>query len=66
MKPYDKPVKKAFLTSVSILGGNAILAFLVAAFIIPHDIVMGGTTGIGIILSRILPSLDISTVPLSR
>lgn len=31
------------------------LAFLVAAFVIPHDIIMGGTTGIGILLSKILP-----------
>ena len=32
--------------------GNALLAFVVAAFIIPHDIIMGGTTGIGIVLNK--------------
>ena len=36
------------------LVGNALLAFLVAAFIIPHNIIMGGTTGIGILLDRLV------------
>lgn len=36
------------------LLGNALLAFLVAAFIIPHDIIMGGTTGIGILIDRLI------------
>ncbi len=36
-----------------ILVGNAMLAFLVAAFIIPHDILMGGTTGIGIVIHKL-------------
>ena len=38
-----------------IIAGNALLAFLVAAFVIPHDIIMGGTTGIGIVLDGVLP-----------
>ncbi len=42
-------------TVVFILLGNAILAFLVAAFIIPHDIIMGGTTGIAIVVGKYLP-----------
>ncbi len=41
-------------TTFCVLTGNALLAFLVAAFIIPHDIIMGGTTGIGIVLGKIL------------
>ena len=56
MKPYDKPAKKALLTALSIVGGNAVLAFCVAAFIIPHNILIGGTTGIGIVLSHVFPS----------
>lgn len=43
------------LTVGSIVLGNALLAFLVAAFVIPHDIIMGGATGIGLILTRFLP-----------
>lgn len=45
-------------TSAIVLFGNALLAFFVAAFVIPHDIIMGGTTGIGIVLNK---SLSIDT-----
>lgn len=41
------------ITVISIAVGNALLAFLVAAFIIPHNIIMGGTTGIGIVLGKL-------------
>ena len=60
MKPYDKPAKRAAITLLCVLSGNALLAFLVAAFIIPHDIIMGGTTGIGIVLHKAIPQLDVS------
>ena len=62
MKPYDKPQKRIAITTLSILGGNLLLAFLVAAFIIPHNILMGGTSGIGIVLSKLFPWLDVSVV----
>lgn len=48
-------IKKFLWTSLCLLVGNAVLAFLVAAFIIPHNILMGGSTGIGILLTRLLP-----------
>lgn len=48
-------IKSILTTCASILVGNAILAFAVAAFIIPQDIIMGGVTGIGIVLNRVLP-----------
>ena len=38
----------------SLVLGNAILAFLVAAFVIPHGIIAGGATGIGIVVGRAL------------
>ncbi len=60
MKPYDKKPKKILVTTLCMLAGNALLAFLVAAFIIPHDIIMGGTTGIGIVLNKLIPGLDVS------
>ena len=60
MKPYDTSWKRTVLTWLCILGGNALLAFVVTAFIIPFDIIMGGTTGIGIVLNRLIPQLDIS------
>lgn len=43
--------------------GNVILAFLVSAFILPHDIIMGGATGIGIIMSMFLP-MDTASIVL--
>ena len=60
MKPYDNLWKRVSITFLCVVGGNALLAFLVAAFIIPHDIIMGGTTGIGIVLNKTFPELDIS------
>ncbi len=64
MQINRKTWRRMLTTSVCILLGNAILAFLVAAFIIPHDIIMGGTTGIGIVLHKIFPNLDTALVVL--
>ena len=55
MKPFPKKLTRFLRTSLFLLVGNTILAFGVAAFIIPRNILMGGTTGIGILLSKILP-----------
>lgn len=57
MENNTKNLKKQAQSIFCITVGNALLAFLVAAFIIPHDIIMGGTTGIGIVLGK-LTSLD--------
>ena len=48
-------------TCAAILLGNGLLAFAVEAFIVPHGIIMGGTTGIAIVLDRVLP-LDMATI----
>ncbi len=37
------------------LAGSTLLAFLVAAFVSPHGIIMAGTTGIGLALCKFLP-----------
>lgn len=55
MKQATKKTLSPVSTVFCILAGNTLLAFLVAAFIIPHNILMGGTTGLGILLSRFLP-----------
>ena len=34
------------------LVGNAILAFTVVAFIVPHGVIMGGATGIGLTIAH--------------
>ena len=60
MKLLSKLWKDTLFPVVAIIAGNVLLAFLVAAFVIPHGIIMGGTTGIAIILNRFF-SLDTST-----
>ena len=42
-------------TAFMVVAGNALLAFLVSAFIIPHNIIMGGTTGIALVLAKLFP-----------
>lgn len=39
-------------TALFVVIGNGLLAFVVSAFIIPHDIIMGGTTGIAIVVGK--------------
>jgi uncharacterized membrane-anchored protein YitT (DUF2179 family) len=52
MKQNSGIWKETLFPAVAILCGNTLLAFLVAAFVIPHGIIMGGTTGIAIVLNR--------------
>ncbi len=61
MKPYDRKPKQIVVTTLCLLAGNGLLAFLVAAFVIPHDIIMGGTTGIGIVLHKLFPSIEVAS-----
>ena len=60
--PYIDRRSRMVMTVLCILAGNTLLAFLVAAFIIPHGIIMGGTTGIGIVLGGLFPELDVAFV----
>ena len=60
LKPFDPKSKKIAVTALCLILGNSLLAFVVEAFIVPHDIIMGGTTGIGIVLNRVWPALDVS------
>ncbi|MBQ7203418.1 MAG: YitT family protein [Eubacterium sp.] len=53
MKQIKKDIGETVKTTFMILLGNALLAFLVAAFIIPHNIVMGGTTGIALVAAKL-------------
>lgn len=50
-----KDVATILKTAAAILFGNALLAFVVAAYILPNNIVMGGTTGIAIVLGKFFP-----------
>lgn len=56
-----KFTKDFFRTTVSVLVGNAVLAFGVAAFVAPTGVIMGGATGIALVLTNFFP-LDISAV----
>ncbi|MBE6548554.1 MAG: YitT family protein [Ruminococcaceae bacterium] len=52
-------------TSFCLIVGNATLAFLVSAFIMPNDVLMGGTTGISVLLHKILPfEMETATIVL--
>ncbi|MBR2590879.1 MAG: YitT family protein [Clostridia bacterium] len=52
MKAGKQDVKKGIQTIVFVVCGNALLAFAVAAFVMPHRLIIGGTTGIALILQR--------------
>ena len=45
-------IKKFLYIAGSVVLGNFLLAFLVAAFVIPHETVVGGSTGISLILNK--------------
>ena len=48
-------------TLVCVLLGNAVLAFTVAAFLVPQGIIMGGATGIGLTIGHFM-ALDLSAI----
>lgn len=50
-----KTWQKNLETVLGVLIGNVVLAFTVAAFMVPHGIIMGGATGIGLTISHYLP-----------
>lgn len=54
-------IKDDIKTALCIVSGNLLLAFLVAAFVLPHGIIMGGTTGIAIVMQRFFGT-DISLI----
>lgn len=56
-------LKKAAGVCSAILAGNILLGFAVAAFILPSGVIMGGATGVGIVLARSIP-LDTATIVL--
>ena len=57
----EKKWKKNLWTIIGVLAGNLILAFTVSAFMVPHGIIMGGATGIGLTISHYFP-IDLSLI----
>ena len=56
-------MKKAMEAGVAIIAGNMLLGFTVVAFILPSGVIMGGATGIGVVLARFIP-LDTAVIVL--
>ena len=50
-----KRFKKIAEVCSAILAGNMLLGFAVAAFILPSGVIMGGATGVGIVLGKVIP-----------
>lgn len=58
-----KRLKKASEVGFAIIAGNMLLGFAVAAFILPSGVIMGGATGVGVVLARFIP-LDTALIVL--
>ena len=56
-------MKKASEVGFAIIAGNMLLGFAVAAFILPSSVIMGGATGVGVVLARFIP-LDTALIVL--
>lgn len=54
-------MNKFLKTTLGVVMGNAIIALSVAAFVVPHGILMGGSTGIGLTITHYFP-MNLSTV----
>lgn len=48
-------MKKRIKVILGITAGNALVAFTVGAFIVPHGIIMGGVTGMALTINTFLP-----------
>lgn len=55
MKENAVKRRKLLGTCAAIVSGNLLLAFTVAAFIIPSGVIMGGATGASIIITHFIP-----------
>lgn len=59
-KPTKKQVKAFLIYALIVITGNAIASAGASFFIVPNGFVMGGTTGIGILIRNILESKGIT------
>lgn len=53
---------KRLKTVAGVLAGNMLLALTVAAIVVPHNLVMGGATGIGLAIHHYLPAMNLSVI----
>lgn len=59
-----RSLRKALEVCFTILAGNMLLGFAVAAFILPYGAIMGGATGVGIVFAHFIP-LDTAVIVLA-
>ena len=52
---YEDVMKKTVIDYLFIVLGSALYALAITLFLFPHDLVLGGTSGLSVILSRFLP-----------
>ena len=55
-------MKHNFKMIASILLGNALLAFAICAFVVPNDIMLGGSNGIALFIQQFLPEVRLSLI----
>ncbi len=46
----------------SVLLGNTLLAFAICAFVVPNDIMLGGSSGIALFVQQFIPGLRLSVI----
>lgn len=46
----------------SVLLGNTLLAFAICAFVVPNDIMLGGSSGIALFIQQFLPGIRLSVI----
>lgn len=51
--------KNMIITALQVLLGNAMIAFVVNAFVVPMGLVMGGSTGFGLVVNYYVPALEL-------
>ena len=57
-----KDTKQTLTLLLSVLVGNFMLAFAVCAFVIPNDIMLGGSNGISLFIQLFLPEVRLSVI----
>ena len=53
-------MKEKLKIFVSVILGNALLAFAICAFVVPNGFMLGGTTGIALVVQHFWPGLPLS------
>lgn len=55
-------MKQKLVFVLSVILGNALLAFSVCAFVVPNDIMLGGSNGIALFIQQFMPGVRLSII----